>query len=337
MVFKRDWIFRVGLLDETHNFHGGEIIFAGYLFMEGCKFANVNRVLNYRRYHTERLYKNLSDICKDERDAQDKIFFDPRCPKRVRSVRNLAHVNMYLYFICLAFAQDETVLGRELVLNAISLKPDILSGKPCRLVNAFLEHSIEDENKNHKTLLKKFFSQLPSDLVWLSKYENWAIARGYFDKGMRAIIWGRIEDGEENLSKLDKMTFQVDESYFQSLTHQLMDYASEFGPTAAEGVILILDPYLKKIGGLGNIMRLRGSYVINRAFRAYRRGKFSVVPLNVLTAVTYEPKYIVNKGVLSILFRSLIKILSGIIKNLYGLYSRSVNSMIFNILIVVSF
>ena len=314
MVFRKEWAFRVDLLDEDHNFHGGEIIFVGRLFLSGCKFAYINRVLNYRRYHSERVYKNLSGTCQDERDAQDKIFFDPRCPKNIRALRNIAHVNMYLYFTCLAFVQNETALGREFVLEAVRLNPNIITDKPCQLIKSFLINSIDDETQNHEEILESFFNQLPTDLAWLSEEKDWAVARGYFDKGVRAIIWDRSEDGKRYLSKLTEMTSQMDESFFQSLTYQLMNYEAEFGPDKTEETILRLEPYLKELGSLGSVFQLRSNYIMNRAFRAYRNNRFSVVPRKVLTAITYNPKYITNRGVLSIFFRSMLKMIA----NLFG-------------------
>lgn len=336
MVFRKDWAYKVGLLDESHNFHGGEIIFAGRLNLEGCKFANVNRVLNYRRYHAGRIYKNLYGICRDERDAQDKILLDPRCPKSVRALRDMAHVNMYLYFICLALIQNETALGRKLISDAVQLKPDILDGFPCQLIEAFLVNSTDDENQDHELVLENFFRQLPSDLDWLSIQKSWAIARGYFDKGIRAIIWGRQEIGEHYLSRLTELSPKIDESFFQSLSYHLMNYEAEFGPVMTDEVLLKLDPCLKEIGGLSSMLHLRGRFSINRAFRAYRRNRYVGVPGKVLTAVIYEPRYIFNRGALSILFRSILKILSQMVENLYGWITRRNISIIICCLMVMS-
>jgi glycosyltransferase involved in cell wall biosynthesis len=317
MVFRKEWALRVGLLDETHNFHGGEIIFLGKLYFEGCKFANVNRVLNYRRYHAERIYKNLPGICQDERDAQDKIFYDSRCPKKIQALRNIAHVNMYLYFICLAFAQKETAIGQQFVREAVRLNPIIIDNDPCQLVESFLINSIDDETKDHEEILERFFNQLPPELIWLSEQKNWAISRGYFDKGVRAIIWDRVEDGKKYLSKFAGLTDRLDESFFQSLTYQLMNYETEFGSEKTEETILRLEHQLNKFDNLGNLLQLQSNYIMSRAFHAYKNDKYNVVLRRVLTAITYNPKYITNRGTLSIFFRSILKMFASLFHSLY--------------------
>ena len=93
-----------------------------------------------------------------------------------------------------------------------------------------------------------------------------------------------------------------------------MNYEAEFGPDKTEETILRLEPYLKELGSLGSVFQLRSNYIMNRAFRAYRNNRFSVVPRKVLTAITYKPKYITNRGVLSIFFRSMLKMIA----NLFG-------------------
>jgi hypothetical protein len=45
---------------------------------------------------------------------------------------------------------------------------------------------------------------------------------------------------------------------------------------------------------------------VNRAFRNYYSGEYEYVPGDVVKAVTRNFKYLLNKGVLSILFRSLL-------------------------------
>ena len=336
MVFKKDWALHIGLLDESHNFHGGEIIFLGRLFLSGCKFGNVKRALNYRRYHSGRRYENLQAICQDEIDAQDKVLLDPRCPKKVYAMRNIAHTNMYLYFICLAFAQDETALGRKFIAKAVRLNPKILLGDPCPLVGSFLVNSIDDKNVDHELMLDKFFNQLPGELTWLLEQKKWVVARGYFEKGIRSILWGMTDDGDAYFSKLAETSFELDETFFQSLNYHLMRYKSEFGSIATENVLNMLTPHLNALGGYGSIFKLRGGYMINDAFQAYREERFVAVPLKVIKAFVYNPTYVVNRGVLSIFIRSFIKIISRLVGKVLNLAVMGNGSIITFSLFLVS-
>ena len=64
MVIRREWVTQGGSWDEEKNFNGGEITFVGRLFMAGCKFAKVERALNYRRYQSGRKFLNLRESVK---------------------------------------------------------------------------------------------------------------------------------------------------------------------------------------------------------------------------------------------------------------------------------
>ena len=120
--FRRNWALQLNLLESSR---GSEISDFGNLFLSGCKFAFVDRALNYRRYHSGRIISDLSAACQSEINCQEKIFADPRCPAEVLKLRNVAHANLYIYWGYMAFAQNETVPGQEFIRNAVQLKPTI--------------------------------------------------------------------------------------------------------------------------------------------------------------------------------------------------------------------
>jgi hypothetical protein len=220
------------------------------------------------------------------------------------ALRDVAHSNLYRYWAYLAFAQEANALGQKYVRAAVRLRPTILKGMPCELVNHFLINSIDDEGQNHGALLKRIFVQLPPEMDRLSDQFNWAAAQGYLLKGARAVIWGRLEDGRRHFEQAAKMGAQVDDSFLNTLTHQLLDYEAEFGAEVAQDVLRDLTPYLEDLGGQTSLRRLNGYYSVNRAFDRYDAGEYGQVPPMILRAVASNPKYLGNRGVLSALFRS---------------------------------
>jgi glycosyltransferase involved in cell wall biosynthesis len=306
MVITRDWLFRVGLWDEGHDFHGGEIILTGRLYLAGCRFANVGRVLNYRRHHSGRVYRDVSRNCKSELAAQEKILSEPRCPPEVLALRDTAYMNTYLVWGYEALAQDETTLGQEYIREAIRLKPSIIEGKPCPLVEFITAHSVSDESQDHRILLHRLFSQLPPELVQLSGQYRWAVAHGYLIRGARAVMWDRPEDGRLHFAQATEFGAKIDELFVQKLTYQLLSYEMEFGSAATQELLRNLAPHLEKVGGRSEVRWLNGCYWVNRAFQSYQTGEHDKVPSQVLRAVASDPKYLANRGVLSILLRSMV-------------------------------
>ena len=303
VVLRRKWALQMDLVGGRR---GAEIVHFGGLFLAGCKFASVDRALNYRRYHSGRIIKNLSTACESELNNQVKIFADPRCPAEVLALRNIAHSNIYMYWAYLAFAQDETALGQEFARNAARLKPFILKGAPCELVNHLLINCTDDESQNHEILLQRIFAQLPPEMAWLSEQYSWAAAQGYLLKGARAVMWDRPEDGRRHFEQAARLGARVDESFLSTLTHKLLNYEAEFGAKAAQDMLQALTPYLENLGGRASIRGLNGRYSVNRAFHSYRAGEYAGVPTTILRAIASNPRYLANRGVMSILFRSTV-------------------------------
>jgi len=302
-VVRREWALQMDLIGGSR---GAEILHFGHLFMAGCKFAYIDRALNYRRYHSGRTINNLSRACESELKNQVRIFSDPRCPSKVRALRNIAHANIYMYWAYLAYAQDETTLARDYVREAVRLKPAITKGMPCEFVNNFLINCIDDENQDHEALLQHIFAQLPLEFSHHSEHYKWAVAQGYLRKGARAVMWQRPADGKKYFEHAVRIGAQVDESFLQTLTDKLLNYEAVFGDETAQIVLQRLAPYFDKLGNRASMRRLKGSYAINRAFRNYRSRAYARVPIPVLQALVSDPKYLTNRGVLSLLLRSTV-------------------------------
>lgn len=304
MVFTRDWGTRMDLWGGNWGISGGEIILLGRLILSGCRLGCVDRPLNYRRYHSARVLSNLAGRCKSELNCQETIFADSRCPPQVLSLRNAAFTNTYMGFGLYAFVQQETGLGQDFLRNAVQLDHTILEGSPCGLVNSMLDLSTMIDDQNHESLLRAMFGQLPPEIKWLSEQCEQAVAHGYVIKGARAIMWGRAENGRDYFRRAAELNAQIDDALLQRLNYQLLNYENVFGSEAAEQVLLDWSPYLKSVGSENVASHLRGVYFAGRAFRDYRVGKSTTVPKSVIRAILSDPKYLTNRGVISILVRS---------------------------------
>lgn len=306
MVVRRTWVDYLDLSKEPVLIHGGEYVITGRLFMSGCKFSSVDRALNYRRYHAGRRFSNLSVRCEAELAAQQRVFADPRCPANVVALRNRAFKNTYRMWAYYAFVQDETALGQDFLRKAVRLVPSIVKGIPCELVKFFLICSVDDQSQNHALILKRIFAQLPPEIADLSNQYDWAVARGYLIKGVRAMIWDCSEDGRRHLEQAEKLHSPIDESFISQVTRYLIDCAMEFGEESAREKMYAVAPYLEKIGGRASVRQLLGRYAVSWAFQKYHVGEYAQVPRNIVPAVMNDPKYLTNRGVLSIFVRSIL-------------------------------
>jgi hypothetical protein len=98
----------------------------------------------------------------------------------------------------------------------------------------------------------------------------------------------------------------VNESLMQLATYHLLGYEKEFGAEAVMRVLSNLRPHINRVTKNGG-NRLEGSYLVNRAFADYRRGEHKNIPAMVLRAWRNDPSYLMNRGVLSIFLRSMMR------------------------------
>ena len=264
-----------------------------------------SRVLNYRRLHPRRVFSKPAGRCQAERTCQEIILSDPRCPDGVQTLRNTAFLNTYLIWTYYAFAQDDTAVGQSLLREAVRLKPTLREGQPSELVVFLVANTAADGSVDVKEHLTKIFAQLPSELASQSTQLDWAIARGYLLRGTQAVLWDRREEGHLCFARAAELGAEVDEPFMRYLAHQLLLFQAEMGDGATKAAFQRLADNFDKFGHASSVRRLKGYYSVNQAFQSYQAGKYAEVPTRVMQTVTNDPKYIMNRGVLSILLRSL--------------------------------
>lgn len=307
MVIRRQWSEHLDLTQETPLIHGGEYVITGRLFMSGCRFASIDRALTYRSFHAGRTFSKIGARCEAELQAQERIFSDPRCPAEVLALREIAFMNTYRIWAYYALAQEDTEIGQTYIRRAVALQPSLITGNPAELVNFLMQESIADESRNHEVLLATIFEQLPPELLQLKQQYRWAVARGYLLRGVSALVWQRPEAGAAYFRLAAERAAQIDESFLRHVAYQLMLYELEMGADATQNIARSLVKELEKIGNGSYLRWLISRYSADLAFDQYRSGQYVGVPKAIMRALVNEPKYLTNRGLLSIFVRSNVR------------------------------
>jgi glycosyltransferase involved in cell wall biosynthesis len=305
IVLRREMLLQIGLFDEGNSFHGEDLNTNTRLALSGCQFALIDRALNYRRNHPRRSRPNLDASLKAVLHNLDAVFDDRRCPCEVLELRNLAYANNYLVWAFWSIAQNEVELGRKYLREAVRIKPTILDGDPSELLEFLVMYCIDDEPTDLSGLMKRIFGQLPLEMTAVAKRCHWALARGYLLRGIRDLMWNRPEEADINFSRAAQLHAHLDEALIQSTTYQLLAYENEFGLDATQPVLQKLSLHLGRVAGRRHSSHLKGSYLVNHAFQHYHDGLYSDVVRTVLRTLAADPSYFANRGVISILFRSI--------------------------------
>jgi hypothetical protein len=274
--------------------------------LNGCKFGGISRALNSRRYHPKRVLHDLYDRCQAELRCQEMILSDPRCPEEIKRLCPAAFTNTYFVFSYYAFVQNENQLGGRLLEQAVRLTPSLLEGHPCPLVKWMAEKTSSLREQDHETLLRRVFTDLPGSLSAIAGQCDWAVGRGYLLRAVRSIVWGPSTEGEAYLAEARRFQAEVDDSFLEQLNHLLLNYETTFGPAAARETANGLIKAMRGLGQPRAANRLRARSLVTRAFRSYDVHQFVKVPLLLVPAIVNDPRYLLNRGVFSIFFRSVL-------------------------------
>lgn len=310
VVMRREWISRVGSFDESFRFSGEDPDFHMRLALHGCKMAGVRHVLNYRRLHAGRIRRSLRFVAADGIRAFQNTFASPLCPAEVIALRGQSLGMLYRIFSYMAFLQHDANLGQELLRRAIELDKPFFSSDLSTFIQ-FISRSSVRTGSNHEAIINSIHSQLPSEIGWEDHHTKLAIGYGYLMRWERDFFWDRVDSGSEKFEKALLYGVVPDETFLNQMTGHLLDYEGEFGMEAAREVFELFIFHLTKSGKPAIGRKLKGIYMINRAFRDYKTGEHAKVIPSTIHAIGSDPSYLLNRGVLSMLLRSASGILNG--------------------------
>lgn len=305
MVLRREWAFKVGLFNPDMG-SAEDTDFPCRLALAGCQFAGIDRVLNYRRYHSGRGRKNLEGRLADVERALAAVLADPRCPEEARTLGHRAIRHHMMVIVSLALMQNETAVAQKYLRRLVGLDPAVIQNFPCELVEFLLSELIIDDSLDHEAMLTTMFAQLREELPQLADQYDWTVQRGFLWKAIRAMIWSRPEAAQGYFEQAIQRRARVDEPLMQLTTYHLLGLEHEHGLNAALQALTDLRPWLNRVASSAGD-RLEGSYLVNRAFDDYRQGRFKPVPGKIWRAWLREPAYLRNRGVWSVFLRSLFR------------------------------
>jgi hypothetical protein len=304
-VVRRKWALIEDIWVPRVAMRGREIIVCGKLFMAGCKFSRVDRVLHDRNYQAGRRFGQLEKKCEDELACQEAIFSDPRCPPDVSNLRSLGNSVIRLMWANVAFTQHETAVGRKLLWEVSQSNPGLFYGTPSLFMTFLMGYCVDDESHDYETVLESIFKQLPVEIPGVLENYLWAVARGNYVRGIRALLWNRSADAEKYFALGGETGFQPDENFIRQATHEMLGFALSGG---VDAVITRLDSLSSQfethLGRLG-ARWLAASFLVNVAEQKYRNGETKKVPSLLSSAFHKRPNYLSDRGVLSMFVKSM--------------------------------
>lgn len=304
-VMRRAWALHDEIRDVQLSLRGREIFVCSRLFMAGCRFARIDRVLHSRGYHAGRRIGSLEKNWQEELACQELIFSDPRCPPAVLSTRGRARMVITLMWANVALAQGETALARRLLSEVARVSPACFEGRPSFFLSFLVGYCADDESEDYAALLDRIWPQLPPEVPETLSGYLWARPRGHLLRGVRALIWGRLEEARHHLARAAEFGVTIDEEFVQQVTHELRGYELHCGADAARAMLATVGSGLAPYIGRRSAGWIEVGYLADRALHRHRAGSRDRVTADLVRAVTHHPRYLLNRGVASVLVKSL--------------------------------
>lgn len=303
MVLRREWAFRVQLFDESYVNMSEDLDLNGRLALAGCHFAGIDRALNYRRYHPQRVMPNAAARLQAAERALETLFRHPACPQAMVTLRNRALANTNLSWSYESFRAGLTHQGQMALRKAVLLQETLLAQQAAALLEFLIERSIQDGG-DHALALQQVMAQLPPEMAWIEAARPWAIGQADLRAGARAYLWGRVAQGEACWQRAAAQGIRIEATFRHLLVDQLINMSREVGRPAAQTALQTITRALPLVATPAAIRQIEGCYWINQALDQDKTGTYEQAGASVLQAFRKDPAYLHNRGAWATLGRA---------------------------------
>lgn len=292
---------------ESDNCFGSAIrdsIFILRYLSNGSTIAGINKPLSYQKQWID--YYSLeqnSDEFLELLGFADEYFSDPKRSRKVRNRRNHILSRIYLTGAFHAFIRNKTLDGQKFIREAVHADRSILNDQAKMLLEQLISLCLTTDD-DIGSYINQVFSQLPSELQWITQYHQIVIAKVYLLRGVADILYGRANQAELKFRKSAAHGIQLENQLMLEILAQVSAYEEAFGPHDAQAAVHTIGKKLIVIGKRNEAGWLVGTFFINRAFNNYQEKQYDLVLPDVFNAINFQPKFLLNPGVISIIFRS---------------------------------
>ncbi len=237
----------------------------------------------------------------------DEIFTKYELPQEAHAEKDQIYAGWHFWITCRYYVGSFWEEGKRSLTSVLTRRPDLLE-KPDDLLQLFYWDALSPRGRVGDPIkfISGVFDHLPEIAVPISTYRDRFLSRIYtglalHDYGANRIDAARRELGEA-LTLYPALLEQPDD-----FLRSLYDYASKMRLASPPDYVNTVFQNLP--AQAETLLRVKGHILgdvhIARAFQDYAMGQRREVPGRVLTAIYNQPTLLKNRGVLSILVKSL--------------------------------
>ena len=240
----------------------------------------------------------------------DKVFSDPQLPADVAALENQAYGTWRFWLSRRYYATGDPENARRNLAEALNLYPQLLKDRAAflqTLCNEALDVRVDDP----LGFIEGVLDHLPPAAAAIRPYRLYLLSRVHTGLALRSYGFGKVADAQRQL--IDAIAlYPVMIEQPEDFARALFACAMRLPVTPHTYVATVFQELPPEAARLARVQRRVLSDVeIGCAFEDYFAGKHRLATRRILRALRHRPSWLANRGVVSVLARSLLKVLNG--------------------------
>jgi tetratricopeptide (TPR) repeat protein len=212
----------------------------------------------------------------------------------------------HLWISCRYYAAGHWDMARQHLSEALTLCPELLE-RPENLSRRLGENALNPRVENPIQFVDHVFDHLPACADALRPYHRRTLSHVYLALALRNYGQGDIAQAQAQLAQtiaLNPALLEQPATFFEHLTNSAMRLPLGDPLAYVDTVFQNLPPAAQDLHSIRP--HVLGEVSIRCAFENYQADRSRQTIQDVLTALRYHPSWLGNRGVISILLRSLV-------------------------------
>jgi len=309
-LIRRECLERAGLFDETLSAAADYDLWLR-IAQAGYPFACVQEPLGAYRVHRGSMVTAAARTEQEVIEALSRVFADPQLPASVTTVKNQAYGTWRLWLSCRHYAAGNWDAARDNLAQALHLYPGLLDDRRAFL-DSFCGAALDVRVDDPLEFIAGVLNHLPPDAQFVRAHRQYFRSQTLVGLALRDYGLGKIDAAQHHLADavlVCPATVERLVDFARALTDAAMHQP---GQTPHAYVDTVLQNLPLEAQGLERMRsRVLGDVDIACAFEDYFAGCRALAARRILSALCHRPSWLRNRGVVSILARSLPKMFGG--------------------------
>ena len=299
-VVRRDYFQQIGGFDPTIWSSDWDMWLR--LSRLDCVFGCVQEVLGAYRIMPD---STMSDVNRTETmDVRllDKAFAGPQqVPRTILAVKDQAYAIWRFWLSRRYYATHAPEDGERNLAEALRLHPDLLTNRD-DFLETLCNEALDVRVSDPLVFVEAVFSHLPAAAKSLEAERGFVLSQVHIGLALRAYAKGNPDAGRTHMQE----AFALQDDQTEHFAKRCAAYAMRLPVQPTDFVQTVLNQLPPEAISLKTLRsRLMSDVAIACAFEEYFAGQRGKAGRQIMTAALWQPSWLKNKGVLSVLAKSL--------------------------------